>query len=80
MIGAWLLAMVSGPVIAATTIPDARKHYVGHSIEGCEVIDYACPNNWPGFQDEHGCGCLAPPTVNASPAAKKKLARRHKPT
>lgn len=76
MTGAWLLALLAGPVVAATAAaPDPRKHYVGHSVAGCEVIDYACPTGWPGFQDDHGCGCLAPPAAGSRTTKKKPAGR-----
>lgn len=77
MTGGWLLVLASSAVHLvesprAEPSADDRKHYVGRSSEACEVIDYACPNGWSGFQDEKGCGCLAPPTLARTKARSKK--------
>jgi len=82
MIGGWLLLLASGAVHAADRppaepAPDARKHYVGRSLEACEIIDYACPKGSTGFQDKHGCGCLSPPTPARKKAKVKKPCARH---
>jgi len=77
MTGGWLLVLASSAVHLAESAraepaPDDRKHYVGRSLEACEVIDYACPNGWSGFQDMKGCGCLSPPTLTRKKAKSKK--------
>lgn len=32
-------------------------HYVGESVEECELIDFGCPPNTDYFGNECGCGC-----------------------
>jgi len=84
MTGGWLLVLASGAIHIAES-PHAepvlhdRKYYVGRSLEACEVIDYACPNGWSGFQEKGGgCGCLPPPKALRKKAkAKKPCARPH---
>ncbi len=33
--------------------------YIGHSVEECQLIRYACDGNEVGFSNECGCGCQA---------------------
>lgn len=33
------------------------RSYVSTSAEECQLIDYTCPGNTAGFQNECGCGC-----------------------
>lgn len=43
---------------------DPNKQYISHSLDQCQVIDFACPPDSINFTDECGCGCVKVPTCN----------------
>jgi len=55
-----------GPTVVCDVAESVHVHWVAHSAQECQTIDYECPEYTTAFSNECGCGCQQPDTCPES--------------